>query len=123
MLGDCLKVQRLAAEDVWKKCSSLAEQTSKVRVRLVGVLGSAAERREMDLEWSDSLTVSKLVENLLRAVGNHRFEELLVDSGTRDPRPNVIILIDEQDCNLFGGVKTLLEKESIVTIIPVAHGG
>ena len=77
----------------------------------------------MELEWSDSLTVSKLVENLLATVNNHQFENLLVDSGTRDPRPNVIILLDEQDCNLFNGLSTTVEKNSTVTIIPVAHGG
>ncbi len=107
-----------------KRCSSLTEQlTSTVKVRLVGVLASAAARRDVYLEWSDSLTVSKLVENLLRAVDNPRFEDLLIDSGTHDPRPNVIILLDEQDCNLFGGLWTSVDKESTVTIIPVAHGG
>ncbi len=98
-------------------------QSSRVRVRLIGVLGSAAARREIDLEWSDSLTVSKLVDNLLHAVDNRQFEELLIDSGTRDPRPNVIILLNEQDCNLFGGLGTSVEKDSTITIIPVAHGG
>ena len=77
----------------------------------------------MELEWSDSLTVSKLVENLLRTINNHQFEDLLIDSGTRDPRPNVIILLDEQDCNLFSGLGTTVEKDCTVTIIPVAHGG
>ncbi len=99
------------------------QQAGKVRIRLIGVLGSAAERREVELDWSDSLTVSKLVENLLRTVGNRRFEDFLVDSGTRDPRPNVIILLDDQDCNLFHGLQTQVEKDATVTIIPVAHGG
>ncbi len=99
------------------------QQAGKVRVRLIGVLGSAAERHEVELEWSGSLTVSKLVENLLKTVGNRRFEDFLVDSGTRDPRPNVIILLDDQDCNLFHGLQTQVEKDATVTIIPVAHGG
>ena len=96
---------------------------SNVKVRLVGVLGSAAPKREMEMEWSDSLTVSKLVDDLVRTVGTRQFEELLIDSGTKDPRPNVIILLDDQDCNLFGGLRTKLEREATVTIIPVAHGG
>jgi molybdopterin converting factor small subunit len=96
---------------------------SRVKVQLVGVLGSAAQHREMDLEWSDSLTVSKVIENLLKTINNRQFEDLLIDSGTHDPRPNVIILLDEQDCNLFSGLKTLVDRESTVTIIPVAHGG
>ena len=77
----------------------------------------------MQFEWSESLTVSKLVDDLVRRVGSHQFEELLIDSATKDPRPNVIILLDDQDCNLFSGLGTKLEKDSTVTIIPVAHGG
>jgi len=102
---------------------SSLDSSPNVKVRLVGVLGSAASKREMDMKWSDSLTVSKLVDDLVRAVGTRQFEELLIDSGTKDPRPNVIIMLDDQDCNLFEGLRTKLERDSKVTIIPVAHGG
>ena len=102
----------------------MLEQTSAgVKVRLIGVLGSAAPSREMHFPWSESLTVSKLVEDLVKTVGTRQFEELLIDSDTKDPRPNVIILLNDQDCNLFGGLATKLENDSTVTIIPVAHGG
>ncbi len=96
---------------------------SGVRVKLIGVLGSAAGCREIGLEWSESLTVSKLIDNLLKAVGSNQFQDFLVDSGTRDPRPNVIILLNEQDCNMFSGLRTKIERNTAITIIPVAHGG
>jgi molybdopterin converting factor small subunit len=35
----------------------------------------------------------------------------------------VIMLLNEQDCNLFDGLKTRLESGTVVTVIPVAHGG
>ncbi len=98
-------------------------QTNSVRVRLIGVLGSAAGRREFDLEFAGPVTVSELVSTLLKTVNNPQFRDFLVDSGTGDPRPNVIILLDEQDCNVFNGLKTGVEKGTVVTIIPVAHGG
>jgi molybdopterin converting factor small subunit len=94
-----------------------------VKVKLIGVLGSAAGQREIFLEWSDSLTVSTLIENLLKKVSNAQFKDFLVDSGTNDPRPNVIILVDEQDMNIYQGLKTKLDKDTTITIIPVAHGG
>lgn len=97
--------------------------TNAVRVKLIGVLGSAAGRREIDLEWSEPLTVSDLLGNLLKKVDNHQFQDFLIDSGTNDPRPNVIILLNERDCNLFSGLRTKIEKGATVTIIPVAHGG
>jgi molybdopterin converting factor small subunit len=94
-----------------------------VPVKLIGVLGSAAGNREIVLPARTVLTVQELVSALLNAVGNKFFRELLVDAGTEDPRSNVIILLNEQDCNIFDGLKTRIEPGTRVTIIPVAHGG
>ena len=94
-----------------------------VHVRLIGVLASAAGGRDIMLPVSGPQTVSDFVSKLLETVGKPQFREFLVDAGTEDPRPNVIILLDEQDCNLFGGLKALIQPGAMVTIIPVAHGG
>ena len=99
------------------------QETSGVTVKLIGVLGSAAGRREIGFDWSETLTVSMLIDNLLKKVDNPQFQDFLVDSGTRDPRPNVIILLNEQDCNIFNGLRTRIDPHTTVTIIPVAHGG
>jgi molybdopterin converting factor small subunit len=94
-----------------------------VPVKLIGVLGSAAGSREIILPSPNTLTVQELISALLKTVGNKFFRELLVDAGTEDPRPNVIILLDDQDCNIFDGLKTQIAPGTRVTIIPVAHGG
>jgi len=94
-----------------------------IPLKLIGVLGSAAGNREIMLPAPNSLTVQELISVLLRTVGNKFFRELLVDAGTEDPRPNVIILLNDQDCNIFNGLKTTIEPGTKVTIIPVAHGG
>ena len=94
-----------------------------VPVKLIGVLGSAAGNREVVLHAPNVLTVQELISALLKTVGNKFFRELLVDAGTEDPRPNVIILLNDQDCNIFDGLKTQIEPGTRVTIIPVAHGG
>jgi len=120
----------LEAENTKKKSISLSEPVNLlkdsplfVQVRLIGVLASAAGRREIKLEVPGPETLDGFVSRLLETVGNRQFRDFLVDSGTRDPRPNVIILLDEQDCNLFGGLKALVQPNTTVTIIPVAHGG
>ena len=94
-----------------------------VSVKLVGVLGSAAGTREISLPIQSCPTVQQLVSNLLERVDRKFFKELLVESGTDDPRPNVIILLNDQDCNVFAGLNTEVEPGTKVTIIPVAHGG
>ena len=80
-------------------------------------------RREIVLPASNALAVQEIISILLKTVGNKFFRELLVDAGTEDPRPNVIILLNDQDCNIFDGLKTQIEQGMRVTIIPVAHGG
>ena len=94
-----------------------------VPVKLIGVLGSAAGNREIELPAPNAITVQELISTLLKTVGKKFFKELLVDTGTEDPRPNVIILLNDQDCNIFHGLKTQIEPGTRVTIIPVAHGG
>jgi molybdopterin converting factor small subunit len=94
-----------------------------VPVKLIGVLGSAAGNREIVLPAPKALAVQELISMLLKTVGNRFFRDLLVDAGTEDPRPNVIILLNDQDCNIFDGLETQVEPGTRVTIIPVAHGG
>jgi molybdopterin converting factor small subunit len=94
-----------------------------VPVKLIGVLGSAAGNREIVLSAPNVLTVQELISALLKTVETKFFRELLVDAGTEDPRSNVIILLNDQDCNIFDGLETQVEPGTRVTIIPVAHGG
>ena len=94
-----------------------------VKVKLIGVLASAAGLRELELDTPEQANVSDLIAILLKKVDNRQFRDFLVDSGTGDPRPNVVILLNEQDCHVFSGLKTIVEKGTVVTIIPVAHGG
>jgi molybdopterin converting factor small subunit len=94
-----------------------------VPVKLIGVLGSAAGNREIALPAPSALAVQELISMLLKTVGKKFFRDLLVDAGTEDPRPNVIILLNDQDCNIFDGLKTQIEPGTRVTIIPIAHGG
>ncbi len=94
-----------------------------VKVKLIGVLASAAGLRELELDTPEQANVSDIIAILLTKVDNRQFRDFLVDSGTGDPRPNVVILLNEQDCHVFSGLKTRVEKGMVVTIIPVAHGG
>ena len=92
-------------------------------VKLIGVLGSAAGTKQIMIESSEALYLSDLISNLVVRINSRQFKDLLIDSSTSSPLPNVIVLLNDQDCNLFQGLRTRLEPGTLVTIIPVAHGG
>jgi molybdopterin converting factor small subunit len=92
-------------------------------IKLIGVLATAASTRQVSIDSETELTLTDVISSLLARVDNRQFKELLIDSATNNPLPNVIMLLDEQDCNLFQGLRTKLGSETVVTIIPVAHGG
>jgi len=92
-------------------------------IKLIGVLATAAGARQVSINSGTELSLTDVISSLLARVDNRQFKDLLIDSATNNPLPNVIILLDEQDCNLFQGLRTKLDSETVVTIIPVAHGG
>ena len=92
-------------------------------IKLIGVLATAAGTRQVSINSETELSLTDVISCLLARVDKRQFKELLIDSATNNPLPNVIMLLDEQDCNLFQGLRTMLESETVVTIIPVAHGG
>lgn len=93
------------------------------QIKLIGVLATAAGTRQVPIDSESELCLSDVISRLLKQVDNRQFKDLLMDSATDSPLPNVIMLLDEQDCNLFQGLRTKLDPETVVTIIPVAHGG
>jgi len=92
-------------------------------IKLIGVLATAAGTRQVSINSETELSLTDVISSLLARVDKRQFRELLIDSATNNPLPNVIMLLDEQDCNLFEGLRTMLDSETVVTIIPVAHGG
>ena len=92
-------------------------------IKLIGVLATAAGTRQVSIDSETELSLTDVISSLLARVDKRQFKELLIDSATNNPLPNVIMLLDEQDCNLFQGLRTMLDSETVVTIIPVAHGG
>ena len=77
----------------------------------------------MLIDSETELSLNEVISSLLARVDNRQFRDLLIDSAMKNPLPNAIMLLDEQDCNLFQGLRTKLDPETVVTIIPVAHGG
>ncbi len=102
---------------------TVSVHNSSYTIKLIGVLATAAGKRQVQLDSETELSLADVISRLLIQVDNRQFKDLLIDSATNSPLPNVILLLDEQDCNMFQGLLTKLDPETVVTIIPVAHGG
>jgi molybdopterin converting factor small subunit len=95
----------------------------RVRVKLHGVLKTAADKDTLDLEFTGSITVRELVAKTVRTVARPEFENYLIDSDLKDPRPNALILVSGTEIGAREGLDTMLQDGDEVVFLPVAHGG
>ncbi|MFQ6085516.1 MAG: MoaD/ThiS family protein [Candidatus Bathyarchaeia archaeon] len=94
----------------------------RVRVRLVGHLASIANKDIVTVELDERGTISGLCQRLVDSLGSH-FGEALLDSVTKDPRTNCLIMVNEREASVLDGSETELKDGDDVTIIPIFHGG
>lgn len=96
--------------------------TIKVEVGFVGVLRKLADKEKVALEFDDPVAVKDIVSKLTRCF-SPAFRQALIDPEFNDPRPNVVILVNEQEMGVLQGLETRVCDGDRLTIIPVSHGG
>lgn len=95
----------------------------RIRVRLYGILKTAANTESLELTFDGAVTVRQLVSKLVNKIARPEFEAYLIDADTKDPRPNALILVSGTEIGALNGVDTVLRGEDEVVLLPVAHGG
>ena len=95
----------------------------RVRVKLYGVLKTAAKIEELELDFDNSVSVRQLVKKLLNEISQPEFEIYLIDPELKDPRPNALILVSGTEVGALDGIDTMLSDGDEVVFLPVAHGG
>ncbi len=96
--------------------------TIKVEVGFVGVLRKLADKEKMAMEFDDPVAVRDIISKLTRCF-SQSFKQALIDPELNDPRPNVVILVNEQEMGVLQGLETQVGDGDRLTIIPVSHGG
>lgn len=51
------------------------------------------------------------------------FKRTLIDSELNDPRPNVIVLLNDKEISVLNGLDTEVRDGDKLVLIPVSHGG
>jgi len=95
----------------------------RVRVKLYGVLKTAANADRLELDFDDSPSVRQLVSKLLNVIARPEFERYLIDADLKDPRANALILVSGTEVGALNGIDTVLRDGDEVVFLPVAHGG
>jgi molybdopterin converting factor small subunit len=95
----------------------------RIRVKLYGVLRTAANAKELELRFDGGVSVRELVKRLIDTIARPEFETYMMDADTKDPRPNTLILVAGTEIGALNGIDTMLEDGDEVVLLPVAHGG
>ena len=96
--------------------------TVEVEVGFVGVLRKLADKERIALEFDDPVAVEDVISKLARCF-SPAFKQALIDPELNDPRPNVVILVNEQEIGVLQGLETRVGDGDRLTVIPVSHGG
>jgi len=92
-----------------------------VRVRALGTLRNVMGKGCEEIIIPDGSNVKQVIEFLVERY--RKLEEIFLDRITDNPLPNTIILLDGVDIDNLMSLGTPMKNGSILTLLPVTHGG
>lgn len=92
-----------------------------VNVRFVGSLKNSSGRSRITLNITKNSTVEQAINKIVKQIPGVR--KALVDGELNDPRPLVLILVNEREISVLNGLDTVLNQGDEMVIVPVVHGG
>lgn len=101
---------------------STSSRKHRVSIKLVGVLRGIAGRSEVSVEVKEPMLVGQLLQDLAERLGP-TFKQTVIDPELNDPRPNTLILVNDVEISALQGLKTKIDRNDAVVVIPVSHGG
>lgn len=92
-----------------------------IKIRFIGSLRSSARKSKLELTPREATTLKQVVKKIAELLPILR--NALIDVELDDPRPNVLILINERDISVLEGLQTKIKDGDEVSFIPIVHGG
>jgi molybdopterin converting factor small subunit len=93
-----------------------------VTVEFLGVLAKLTKSHRVDFQFKDSVTVSDIIAQLIDTF-SPEFKQTFLDPELNDPRPNVLILLNNKEINVLDGLKSPVKDGDKLVLLPVSHGG
>ena len=94
---------------------------TKVRVKLFGSLRWAFEKDHGEMQIPEPSNIRVLVETLIKTMTQPSLSPH--DFSSFSHRPEMLILINDVEIGLLGGLDSTLSEGDVVTLIPTSHGG
>ena len=92
-----------------------------VTIRFFGVFRSITGKNKVAIEFKDTIRLKEVIKEI--AEGMPRLERALVDPDLKDPRPNMLILVNGKEISVLNGLETMLKDGDEIVFIPVLHAG
>lgn len=96
--------------------------TIQIEVKLLGVLQKLAGKHTVLVKFDSFVAVKDVVFELANSLPS-KFKEVLIDPELKDPRPNVLILLNNTEVSVLDGLNTKVENGDKLVLLPVSHGG
>ncbi|MEM2539552.1 MAG: MoaD/ThiS family protein [Candidatus Bathyarchaeia archaeon] len=93
----------------------------KVEVRMLGMLKKISGRDRVSLDLDEGLRLREVIERILEEINS--LKDVLLDPELRDPRPNIIVLVNGKDISVLDGLDTQIKDGDEIVFIPIIHGG
>lgn len=95
----------------------------KVKIKMMGLLKKVFGRNEVLIELNKSER-TELKEVILKLIEiSDVLRDLLLDPELKDPRPNILVLVNGREISVLGGLEAEIRDGDEVVLIPVIHGG
>jgi MoaD family protein len=92
-----------------------------IKVKFVGAFRWASGREQIEVETEEWGKVRNVIETLVSEYT--KLKPIIGDENSFDPRPSMVILVNDVEIGLLKGLETSLSDGDILTLIPTAHGG
>jgi len=94
-----------------------------VKVKMYGILKKYAGLEEIEVPLNNrSIKLKSLLDKLFMLLPKG-FKDTLIDPELNNPKPNIIILINDKEISVLNELETIVRDTDEVTLLPVAHGG
>jgi molybdopterin converting factor small subunit len=97
--------------------------TLSLEVKFLGILRKLARKDTIMFTFKrPAICVDDVLTRISTSLPKD-FNQALIDPELNDPRPNVLILLNNVEINVLDGLNTKIKDGDKVVFIPVAHGG